>query len=160
MNDQGSGSAALVQVLQSTTNAINAINHTLLTLLPNGAYVPFSQADSAASTDTVYFSTTTNLLTYKDSSGVANPLYYNTLNTTTTYDPPSIANGAAALSSGITVTGAILGDYVQVSAPYDLQGLSASAYVSASNTVKICLNNNTGGAIDLASGTWKIRVTK
>lgn len=160
MFEQGSNNAALVQVLQSTTNAINAINQTLITLLPNGAYVPFSQSDAAASTDTVYFSTTTNLLTYKDSLGVANPLYYNTLNATTIYDPPNIASGSTTLSSGITVTGAALGDYVQVAAPYDLQGLSATAYVSASNTVKICLNNNTVGAVDLASGTWKIRVTK
>lgn len=160
MNEQGSGNAALVQVMQSTTNAINAINQTLLTLLPNGAYVPFSETDTSASTNTVYFSSTTSLLTYKDSLGVANPLYYHTLNATTTYDPPSIASGGTTLSTGITVTGAALGDYVQVAAPYDLQGLQATAYVSASNTVNICLNNNTVGAVNLASGTWKIRITK
>lgn len=160
MFEQGSSNAALVQVMQSTTNAINAINQTLLTLLPNGAFIPFSETDAAASTNTVYFSTTTNLLTYKDSAGIANPLYYPTLNATTTYDPPSIADKSSTLSSGITITGAALGNYVQVGAPYDLQGLSATAYVSATNTVKILLVNNTGGAVDLASGTWKIRITQ
>lgn len=160
MNDQGSGNAALVQVMQSTTGAINAINQTLLTLLPNGAYTPFSQSDAAASTDTVYFSTTTNLLTYKNSSGTANPLYYPTFNATTVYDPASVPDKGSILSSGITITGAVFGNYVQVAAPYDLQGLSATGYVSATNTVKILLLNNTGSAVDLASGTWKIRVTQ
>jgi len=45
-------------------------------------------------------------------------------------------------------------------APYDLQGITATAYVSASDTVKIRLQNESGGAIDLASGTWTVRVRK
>lgn len=157
---QGNNNAALQQVLQSTTNAINLINQTLLTLLPNGAYKPFSQADSGASTDTIYFSTTLNELAYKDSSGVVHPLYYTVLNTTTTYDPPSLTSGTGDISSGISIAGAALGDYVMLSAPYDLQGITATAYVSAVNTVKITLYNGTGGTIDLASGTWKVRVIK
>lgn len=79
---------------------------------------------------------------------------------TTTFDPASLAAGAGTTSSAITVTGAALGDYVLVSAPYDLAGVLATAYVTAANTVKITLLNTTGAAVDLASGTWKIRVLK
>ncbi len=157
---QGSGNAALTQVMQSTTNAINAINQTISKLLPNGAYVPFSQADAGASSNTVYYSTTLSGLVYKDISGVVHPLYYTTFDGTLVFDPPNIVAGSTALSGNITVTGAALGDYVNVAPPYDLQGLMATAYVSAANTVNICINNNTAGAIDLASGTWKVRVIK
>lgn len=82
------------------------------------------------------------------------------LDATTTWNPGSISNGAGATSSSITVTGAALGDFASVAASYDLQGLSASAYISASNTVKIQLNNNTGGSVSLGSGTWRVRVAK
>jgi hypothetical protein len=75
-----------------------------------------------------------------------------------TWDPASLADGAGETSSGITVTGAALGDFVLVSAPYDLQGITCNGYVSAANTVKIRLQNETGGAIDLASGTWRAAV--
>jgi len=74
------------------------------------------------------------------------------------FDPGSLVDGAGETSSAITVTGAALGDYVLVSAPYDLQGITATAYVSATDTVKIRLQNETTGTIDLASGTWKVRV--
>lgn len=84
----------------------------------------------------------------------------NYLEVTTTYDPGSLADGAGETSGDITVTGAELGDFVEVAAPYDLQGILATAYVSAADTVKIRLQNETGGTIDLASGVWKVRVKK
>ncbi len=77
---------------------------------------------------------------------------------TSTINPPSLANGTGVTSSGVTVTGAAFGDFVSVAAPYDLQGILATAYVSAADTVKVRLHNGTGGAIDLASGTWTVVV--
>lgn len=79
---------------------------------------------------------------------------------TTTYDPPSLATGSSTKSANITVPGAVIGDFVLVSAPYDLQGAVATAYVSAADTVVINLANLTGATIDLASGAWKVRVIK
>lgn len=79
---------------------------------------------------------------------------------TVTIDPPSIANGAGTTSAAITVTGALFGDCVDVCAPYDLQGLTATAYVTAADTVKVRLHNGTGGAVNLASGTWKVVVRR
>lgn len=75
-----------------------------------------------------------------------------------TWDPGDLADGAGETSSSITVTGAALSDYVVASAPYDLQGITANAYVDATNSVKIRLQNETGGNVNLASGTWRVMV--
>lgn len=77
-----------------------------------------------------------------------------------TWDPGSLSDGDGETSSGIAVTGAAFGDFVLVAAPYDLQGLTCTGYVSAANTVKIRLQNESGGSVDLASGNWKVRVLR
>lgn len=79
---------------------------------------------------------------------------------TITYDPGSLNDGTGETSGNIAVGGAAFGDDVRVSAPYDLQGIIATAYVVSSNNVQIRLQNESGGAVDLASGTWTIRVYK
>lgn len=77
-----------------------------------------------------------------------------------TYDPPNLPDGDGATTT-VTVTGAVLGDFVVgVSFSLDLQGVTVSAYVSASNTVSVRFQNESGGAIDLGSGTLKVRVWK
>jgi hypothetical protein len=76
-----------------------------------------------------------------------------------TYDPPSLADGAGATTT-VTVTGAILGDYAVASFSRDLQGINVTAYVSAADTVSVRFQNETGGTIDLASGTLRAFVTK
>ena len=82
------------------------------------------------------------------------------IDVTTTWNPGAITNSSGALSSALTVTGAALGDFAMVAAPYDLQGLDATAYVSAANNVKIRLSNLTGSTVTLASGTWRVRIVK
>lgn len=82
------------------------------------------------------------------------------LEATASWNPGSIGSGSGAVSSAITATGAAFGDFVAVAAPYDLQGLVATAYVSAANTVKISLANATGGSVSLGSGTWRVRIAK
>lgn len=78
---------------------------------------------------------------------------------TTTWDPGNLVDGAGETKS-LTVTGAALGDFVLVSAPYDLQDITCTAYVQATDTVEIRLQNESGVAIDLGSGTWKVKVIK
>lgn len=74
-----------------------------------------------------------------------------------TWNPPSIAAGGTATTT-FTFTGAVIGDRIEVSAPYDLQGLMMSAYVSAADTVTVVLFNPTAGAIDLANNTgWRAK---
>ena len=74
-----------------------------------------------------------------------------------TYDPSSLATSTAETKS-LTVTGAALGDYCIVAAPYDLQDMIATCYVQAANTTEIRLQNESGNTVDLASGTWRVLV--
>lgn len=77
-----------------------------------------------------------------------------------TYNPPSLADGAGATTT-VTVTGAALGDYVEgVAFSLDLQGITVTAYVSAADTVSVRFQNESGGLLDLASGTLYVRVRR
>lgn len=77
-----------------------------------------------------------------------------------TYDPASMPDGAG-VETDITVTGAAMGDYVdQVSFSVDTQGIILNAQVTASNTVTVRFQNETGGPVDLSSGTIRVRVRK
>jgi hypothetical protein len=76
------------------------------------------------------------------------------------WNPGNLVDGAGETSTSMTVTGAAFGDYVLVSAPYSTQGMLVTGYISASDTVSIRIQNETTGAIDLASGTWTVRVLK
>jgi len=98
------------------------------------------------------------MLVYSGSawSNLATPF----LEATMTWSPGTLAAGAGLSSSVVTVTGAAFGDFVQVAAPYDLQGITATAYVSSANSVVVRLHNSTGAGVTLASGVWKLRVQK
>jgi spore coat protein U-like protein len=77
-----------------------------------------------------------------------------------TYDAANLVDAAGATGT-ITVTGAALGDFVVgLSFGVDLQGITATGYVSAANTVSFRLQNESGGAIDLASTTVRAVVAK
>lgn len=67
--------SGVIAVMKNTTQAINALNQTLNNLLPIGAYIPFPQSDASAPNNSLYYSTTTNKLTYKDPSGSTHTLY-------------------------------------------------------------------------------------
>lgn len=81
----------------------------------------------------------------------------NTLFGSATYNAASLADGEGVTTT-VTVTGAALGDFADVSFSLDLQGITTTAYVSAANTVTVRLQNETTGTIDLASGTLRARV--
>lgn len=75
-----------------------------------------------------------------------------------TFDPPNLADGAGTTTT-VTVTGAALGDFAKASFSLDLQGITVTAWVSSANTVSVRFQNESGGALDLASGTLRARVT-
>lgn len=75
-----------------------------------------------------------------------------------THDFGSLADGAGETTT-VTVTGAALGDYAETSLSVDIQGMTLTAWVSATNTVSVRLQNETGGTIDLASATLRAKVT-
>lgn len=72
------------------------------------------------------------------------------------YDPGSLLDGQGVTTT-VTVNGAELGNFVEVSFSLDLQGITVTGWVSAANTVSVRFQNETGGTIDLASGTIKAR---
>jgi len=74
-----------------------------------------------------------------------------------TWDPGSIADGAEEAKE-VTVTGAALGDFARASFSLNVADLVLDAKVTAANTVTCVLANNTGGAIDLGSGTISVEV--
>lgn len=81
------------------------------------------------------------------------------LSATTTWDAGSIADGDEEMKE-VTVTGAALGDIAICSMSVDVADLALTCSVTATNTVTASLLNNTGGAIDLASGTLKAKIIK
>lgn len=95
---------------------------------------------------------------FKNGAGIAAPK--TVLSGTITFDPPSLATAAIAVSTGITVTGAALGDHVELYPPYDTQGIAVQAQASAANTIVISLHNRGAGTVDLASGTWGVVVKR
>jgi hypothetical protein len=74
-----------------------------------------------------------------------------------TYDPGSLADAVGATTT-VTVTGAALGDFTQASFSLDLQGITLTSWVSAANTVSVRFQNESGGVLDLASGTLRVQV--
>jgi hypothetical protein len=77
-----------------------------------------------------------------------------------TWNPASLVDGAGETSPNITVLGAAVGDAVEVYPPYALQGFLCTGAVSAADTVVIRVQNETTGTVDLASGSWRVRVRK
>ena len=77
----------------------------------------------------------------------------------TTYDPPSLA-ASAGVTTTVSVPGANLGDIATFSFSLDLQGVVGYAWVSAADTVSIRFQNESGGVVDLASGTLRAGVVE
>ena len=74
-----------------------------------------------------------------------------------TWDPASIDDGNE-VSVDVTVPGAALGDFAFASLGVDVADLVRDANVTAANTVTAVLANNTGGAVNLASSTLRVKV--
>lgn len=75
------------------------------------------------------------------------------------YDPPSLADGVGVTTT-VTVTGAVVGDMVDVSFSNALQGIILTGWVSAANTVSARFQNESGGVLDLASGALRAAIRR
>ena len=83
------------------------------------------------------------------------------LTATSTIDFSSISANTTSDSSGITVTGAAVGDAVMVGVPATIAaGLVVTGYVSAAHTVTVRAANVTASPIDPASGSFRVVVVK
>jgi hypothetical protein len=85
-------------------------------------------------------------------------LFHDLFTVTATLNPDDLADAATVLDT-IAVAGVALGDVVLgISQSVDRAGLNVTAYVSAANEMILCVNNESGGAVNLASYTLKILV--
>lgn len=76
-----------------------------------------------------------------------------------TVDPANLADGGG-VTLGVSCPGAELGDFAECAFSNSVAGMSLTAYVSAVNIVSCRFQNESGGALDLASGTLRVRTTK
>ena len=74
-----------------------------------------------------------------------------------TKDWGSVSDGDEAAEE-VTVTGAQLGAFALASMSIDTTDITLTATVTAADTVTVILANNTGGSIDLGSGTLYVMV--
>jgi len=120
------------------------------------AVVPFARADFTvamskedAGDNPYVFTRTTSVCRIKNDD--RNYIWSNTA----TYDPPSLADGAGA-NTTVTVTGVPQSAQCWATFSAALSGVEIRAWWSAANTVSVRFQNNTGGTVDLASGTLTV----
>lgn len=78
---------------------------------------------------------------------------------TAVYDPASLADGVGVTAT-VTVNGASLGDLTRASFSLPLQGVLMTSWVSAPNVISVRFQNESGGVIDLGSGTITAQAVK
>lgn len=132
-------------------------------LAGNGTYGVYIQAGTGANivvTDNDMRGNTTGPL-FDGATGAGKRIHNNLgfLFGSATYDPANIVDGAGVTTT-VTVTGAVKGDIVEASFTEDLQGITLTAWVSAADTVSVRFQNESGGALDLASGTLRANVKR
>ena len=87
-------------------------------------------------------------------------LFSDTWAVTCTLNAGSLTDGTGE-TDDVTVAGVALGDMViGASLGVDLVGLTVTGYVSAANTVKFRIQNESGSTVDLASATMKIVIVR
>ena len=87
-------------------------------------------------------------------------LFSDTWSVRATLDAGSLVDTAGE-TDDVTVAGVALGDMVLcASLAVDLVGLTVTGYVSAANTVKIRIQNESGSTVDLASATMDIVIVR
>jgi len=76
-----------------------------------------------------------------------------------TYNPSSLSDGTGETTT-VAVAESVLGDFAVASFSLDLQGITMTAYVSAKSVVSVRFQNESGGTINLASGTLSVFIIK
>jgi len=76
---------------------------------------------------------------------------------TVTLDPPSLAAGAS-YTTNVSLNGVPLGGKVDVTTPYDMQGVMVYGYVQSYSHIYVVFFNATAAPVDLGSGIFKVQV--
>lgn len=75
------------------------------------------------------------------------------------YNPPNIASGAS-VTVAVTAAGVGALDFAQATFSPLTPGMVLFAQVTGANTVAVTIRNETGGAVDMAAGTLRIRTER
>ena len=87
-------------------------------------------------------------------------LFSDTWAVTCTLNAGNLVDGAGE-TDDVTVAGVALGDMViGASLGVDLVGITVTGYVSAADTVKFRIQNESGSTVDLASATLRIVIVR
>ena len=87
-------------------------------------------------------------------------LFSDTWAVTATLNAGSLVDGAGE-TDDVTIPGVAPGDMViGASLGVDLVGITVTGYVSAANTVKFRIQNESGSTVDLASSTLRVVVAR
>jgi len=78
----------------------------------------------------------------------------------TSFAGATISSGGIGAQAASVVTGAVLGDYVDVSFSFNIGLCTYSAHVTGANAAQVVWSNNSGSPIVLPAGTVYFRVTK
>jgi len=77
-----------------------------------------------------------------------------------TWNPGAIPPDSSETKAD-SLSGAALGDFVLVSAPYDLQDAQVTGYIQSASLIEYVIKNTSAAdTLDLASGTWKAKVIR
>lgn len=135
------------------------------------AFMHLRAGAAAASSAPLKFTSGPNLTTPEAGAVEFDGTNYFVTSSTTRYTLAKTLTNTATLDFGntlaqtsadltITVTGAAVGDAVSLGIPAADANSCYTAYVSATNTVTVRFNNYSAGAIDPASGTFRVSVIK
>ena len=120
----------------------------------------FLDTNGAASSDDIIYIDRVDLWVIDPLSLFDLPKVIDRLTGAKTYDPPNLTNGSSD-DTTVTVTGARQGDYVMVSFDQiNANGWELVGQVTANDTVSTRLTNNTGGAVNLGSGTLRATILR
>lgn len=92
---------------------------------------------------------------FERASGTINDYTGSVRLNSSTFDPPSLAVGAADVVRTITATGAQIGDAVEIGFSTNLNGVQIVAWVGAADTISFYLQNppaNPNGTVDVSTG--------
>jgi hypothetical protein len=167
------GNGVVVAVANSGTNRVMTSSVSDFNLIPTAnAAGRIQQNGPTEFTDTAVFrsvilghtpvstATSDSLVVKDDTTGLLKVIAA-PLSGSATLDFPN-TNTANSADLTITVAGAADGDVVSLGVPNGSTDANScfTAWVSAANTVTVRFNNYSGGAIDPASGTFKVKVLR
>lgn len=162
-NDSFIGSSAAtdrVIMLTATTGKVQTLNLSQCTInsyspSPYSAIRVTGTGTNTVNVRNLTTETSWGLGLFERTAGTINDYTGSVILNSSSFDPPSLAVGAADVVRTITATGAQIGDAVEIGFSTNLNGVQIVAWVSAADTISFYLQNppaNPNGTVDVSTG--------